>query len=142
MLKPVEQVISCTCELVVAGRSVQDSVGSALHCVGAALPGPLPEPAGGPAQREEDAAVLPRVTAHRSSAGLLGHRPAANQDGHFPTKVNAWMMCLFSDTEHQFHFLFSKWRELMYNQISVLSSQVQNAEQIQSEVSASRHGHQ
>lgn len=71
------KVMSCSPELVsVLGRSVQDSVGSALHRVGAAVPGPLPEPAGSPAQREEDAAVLPRVPAHCSPAGLLGHRPA------------------------------------------------------------------
>lgn len=82
------EVTSCTPELLVLlGRSVQDSVGSALHRVGAAVPGPLSEPAGGPAQREEDAAVLRRVPAHRSPGGLLGHRPAQNQDGRFPTQV-------------------------------------------------------
>lgn len=85
----ITEVMTLTPELMSpVGRSVQDGSRSALHRVGAAISGPLPEPAGGPAQREEDAAVLPRVPAHCSSAGLLGHRPAQNQDGHFLTQVH------------------------------------------------------
>ena len=80
-----KEVWSCTCELVC--RSVQDGIRPALHRVGAALPGPLPEPAGGPAQREEDASVLPRLPAQRSPTGVLGHWPTQNQDGHFPAQV-------------------------------------------------------
>lgn len=49
-----------TCNLVsVLHRSVQDGLRPALHGAGAAVPGPLSEPAGGPPQREEDPAVLP-----------------------------------------------------------------------------------
>lgn len=73
--------------MLVLVRSVQDSIGPALHCVGAAISRPLSEPSGDPAQRKEDATVLPWVSAHCSPAGILGHWPAQNQDGHFPTQV-------------------------------------------------------
>lgn len=75
------------------GRSVQDLVRPAIHRPGAAVPGPLAQPAGGPAQREEDAAVLPGVPAHRSSARLLGHRPAQDQDGCLPAQVEITQPC-------------------------------------------------
>lgn len=82
------QVITCRPKLVaLLDRSVQDSLRPALHSAGATVSGSLSEHAGGPPQREEDAAVLPRVPAHRPPAGLLGHWPAQNQDGHFPTQV-------------------------------------------------------
>lgn len=70
-----------------SSRPVQDLVRSALHGVRAAVPGPLAQPAGGSAQREEDASVLGGVAAHGSSVGLVGHRPAQDQDGCFPPKV-------------------------------------------------------
>lgn len=75
-------------------RSVQDSIGPALHRAGAAVPGPRAEPAGGPAQREEEPAVFPGVPAHRPPAGLLGVRPAEDQDGHLPAQVKSLVLRL------------------------------------------------
>lgn len=69
-------------------RPVQDRSGSAVHGAGAALSGPHAEPAGGPAQREEDAALLPGVPAHGPPGGVLGLRPAQDQDGRFPAQVS------------------------------------------------------
>lgn len=92
-----------TPELVgLVGRSVQDVLRPALHRVGAAVPGPLHEPAGGSAQWEEDVAVQPGVPAHRSPAGLLGHRPAQDQDGCFPTQVKITHMWHIKKHRHIF----------------------------------------
>lgn len=45
------ETVNKTLELVhLSGRSIQDSVRTALHRVAAAVPGPLPESAGGPSQ--------------------------------------------------------------------------------------------
>lgn len=68
-------------------RPVQDLSGAAVHGTGAALSGPHAEPAGGPAQREEDAALLPGVPAHGPAGGVLGLGPAQDQDGYFPPQV-------------------------------------------------------
>lgn len=68
-------------------RPVQDRSGSAVHGAGAALSGPHAELAGGPAKREEDAALVPRGPAHSSSGCILGLRPAQDKDGHFPSQV-------------------------------------------------------
>lgn len=82
------ETVNKTLELVhLSGRSIQDSVRTALHRVAAAVPGPLPESAGGPSQWEEDSAVLPRGPAHCTPAGILGGRPAENQNGHLPAEV-------------------------------------------------------
>lgn len=76
-------------------RPVQDHSGSAVHGSGAAVSGPHAEPAGGSAQREEDAALLPGVPAHSSSGGILGIRPAQDQDGYFPSQVSIKHRLLF-----------------------------------------------
>lgn len=110
-------------------RPVQDGVAPALHGPGAAVPGPLAEPAGRPAQREEDAAVLPGVSAHRSPAGVLGHRPTQDQDGRFPTKV---IVPLCSRT------LGLQAGDVL----TVWCPQVQDAEQVQPEVGSPCYGHQ